>query len=394
MLARLGDFLRCVLDARHGHEIVLAEEIVMTEAYLEIEKARLGKRLVVSWHLGDGVLGAHVPYLLLQPLVENAIRHGIAPRSAPGRLDIHIARDAACLEIRIGNDLPGPGDSLQRQDGGRGEAVGLDNVRARIAHLYPDTANLRAGIDDDGRYQVRLTLPLQVGPVPVESVRAGSVRSGARRMIRVCVVDDEPLARRGVVSLLAAFDDLEVAAEYEDGTTALAGLLAQPPDLAFIDVQMPGMNGLDVLAALPPGRRPLSILLTAHDSFAVRAFALNAVDYLLKPVDDLRFAEALARARQLLRLRNLDDARTSAIAPAKHLQKFSVRIGHRTLFIKADSVAWIGADGDYAVLHVRERTYIVRESLHQLARQLDPARFARCTDPPSCAWTRSRKFSR
>lgn len=197
-------------------------------------------------------------------------------------------------------------------------------------------------------------------------------------MIRVCVVDDEPLARRGVLSLLAAFDDLQVVGEYEDGTTALAGLQAQPPDLVFMDVQMPGMTGLDVLAAVPPQQRPLAILLTAHDSFAVRAFALNAVDYLLKPVDDVRFSEALARARQLLRLRDLDTARTPPAATrARHLEKFSVRIGHRTLFIRADSVAWIGADGDYAVLHVGERTYIVRESLHQLAAQLDPARFVR-----------------
>ncbi|TQM16825.1 LytTR family two component transcriptional regulator [Pseudoxanthomonas sp. 3HH-4] len=197
-------------------------------------------------------------------------------------------------------------------------------------------------------------------------------------MIRVCVVDDEPLARRGVLSLLAAFDDLQVVGEYEDGTTALAGLQAQPPDLVFMDVQMPGMTGLDVLAALPSQQRPLAILLTAHDSFAVRAFALNVVDYLLKPVDDARFAEALTRARQLLRLRYLDTARTPPAATlARHLEKFSVRIGHRTLFIRADSVAWIGADGDYAVLHVGERTYIVRESLHQLAAQLDPERFVR-----------------
>jgi two-component system LytT family response regulator len=197
-------------------------------------------------------------------------------------------------------------------------------------------------------------------------------------VIRVCVVDDEPLARRGVLSLLAAFDDLQVVGEYEDGTSALAGLQAQPPDLVFMDVQMPGMTGLDVLAALPPQQRPLAILLTAHDSFAVRAFALNAVDYLLKPVDDVRFAEAMTRARQLLRLRELDTARTPPAAnPARHLEKFSVRIGHRTLFIRAASVAWIGADGDYAVLHVGERTYIVRESLHQLAAQLDPARFVR-----------------
>ena len=198
-------------------------------------------------------------------------------------------------------------------------------------------------------------------------------------MIRVAVVDDEPLARRGVISQLATFDDLVLAGEYEDGPTALAGLCETLPDLVFLDVQMPGMNGLDVLAALPPERRPLAILLTAHEGFAVRAFALNAVDYLLKPLDDPRFDEAVARARSLLRLRSLNASAVDvrAAAPLRPLQKFLVRIGSRTLFIRADAVEWISADGDYAVLHVGARTYMVRESLHQLATQLDPARFVR-----------------
>lgn len=163
MLARLGDFLRCVLDARSGHEVTLAEEIAMTETYLEIEKIRLGKRLILSWRLEDGVLGARVPCLLLQPLVENAIRHGIAPRSAPGRLDIQIERDRDSLGIRIGNDLPSSGESSPRPDE-RHTAVGLDNVRARITRLYPDAATLRTGIDDYGRYRVAVTLPLSFGP--------------------------------------------------------------------------------------------------------------------------------------------------------------------------------------------------------------------------------------
>jgi len=198
-------------------------------------------------------------------------------------------------------------------------------------------------------------------------------------VIRVAVADDEPLARRGVISRLSSFDDLVLSGEYEDGPGALAGLREAPVDLVFLDVQMPGMNGLDVLAALPPARRPLAILLTAHEGFAVRAFALNAVDYLLKPLDDVRFGEAVTRVRERLRLRTSDapPATAEAAPAARPLQTFLVRIGNRTLFIRADTVEWIGADGDYAVLHVGARTYMVRESLHQLAMRLDPARFVR-----------------
>lgn len=209
-------------------------------------------------------------------------------------------------------------------------------------------------------------------------------------MIRIAVVDDEPLARSGVIARLAAHADVALAGEYADGPVALAGLLAQPPDVVFIDVQMPGMSGLDVLAALPPLLRPLAILLTAHDRFAVRAFALNAVDYLLKPVDDERFAGALDRARQLLAWRReapvdradaqaADAAHVGARAPAASawLSRFAVRVGRRAVFVDAADVEWIEADGDYATLHVGGRVHLLRESLHRLAGRLDPARFVR-----------------
>ncbi|WP_313928257.1 histidine kinase [Pseudoxanthomonas sp.] len=162
MLARLSDFLRTVLDARPRHEVTLAEEIAMTEAYLEVEKARLGRRLQLQWQLGEGVLAAYVPYLLLQPLVENAIRHGIAPRRAPGRLDLRIVRDGTRLELHLFNDLPETGD-VPRSPAAAREAVGLANVRGRLAHLYAGDATLHAGIEGE-RYHVRLTLPLRLQP--------------------------------------------------------------------------------------------------------------------------------------------------------------------------------------------------------------------------------------
>ncbi|ALN80736.1 LytR/AlgR family response regulator transcription factor [Lysobacter antibioticus] len=199
-------------------------------------------------------------------------------------------------------------------------------------------------------------------------------------MMRVAVVDDEPLARSGVIARLASCSDVMVDGEYADGPSALVGLEQRRPDLVFIDVQMPGMTGLEVLAALPPTCRPLAILLTAHDSFAVQAFALNAVDYLLKPVDELRFAEALERARRLLAWHAGGTAAQTpggAVAEPAWPTRFSVRVGRRSLFVATADIDWIEADGDYVSLHADGRVYLLRESLHHLATRLDPACFVR-----------------
>ncbi len=202
-------------------------------------------------------------------------------------------------------------------------------------------------------------------------------------MIRTVVVDDEPLARSGVLVRLAAHADVALVGEYGDGASAAVGIAADLPDLVFLDVQMPGMNGLDVLASLPPGTRPLAILLTAYENFALRAFELQAIDYLLKPIDDDRFAEALDRARQAHAQRSrksstAGDSRAEEIPerPA-YLTRFAVRMGRRVAFVSALDVEWIEADGDYARLHCGERRYLLRESLSQLSRLLDPAQFIR-----------------
>lgn len=162
MLARLGDFLRATLDLGHAHEVRLAEELALTDTYLEIEKARLGDRLQLKWRVGSGLLGACVPYLLLQPLVENAIRHGIAPRRGPGRLEIDIAGDKASLRVRVSNDLPAADDDAVTPIAGRTKTVGLRNVDDRLSRLYPGEYELSAGVHDDGRYHVMLALPLRI----------------------------------------------------------------------------------------------------------------------------------------------------------------------------------------------------------------------------------------
>ncbi|SKB38962.1 two-component system, LytT family, sensor histidine kinase AlgZ [Luteibacter sp. 22Crub2.1] len=151
MIARLGDFLRATLEQSPGHEVTVADEIAFTSTYLDIEKARLGDRLRVNIHTGPDTLDAQVPYLLLQPLVENAIRHGIAPRREGGRIDIRVERDGGTLRVWVDNDrFDGPSAG--------GQGVGLANVRARLDALYPGNHLLEAGPRGD-RWRTAVTLP-------------------------------------------------------------------------------------------------------------------------------------------------------------------------------------------------------------------------------------------
>ncbi len=198
-------------------------------------------------------------------------------------------------------------------------------------------------------------------------------------MIRVAVIDDEPLARSGVMARLRGLDDVEVVGQYADGHAAVEGIRRLQPDLLVLDVQMPGMDGLDVLRSLAPQERPLAILLTAHETFAVSAFELDAIDYLLKPLDEERFAEALARARRRLRQPRPSGAeQVQGLHPApSRIVRFEVRLGRRTLFVEADQVDYLQADGDYVALHVGSRRYLLRESLQRLQEQLDGERFLR-----------------
>lgn len=203
--------------------------------------------------------------------------------------------------------------------------------------------------------------------------------------IRILIVDDEPLARRGIALRLRKHQDVELIGEAEDGEAALAAIAADAPDLVFMDVQMPGMGGLEALRLLSPPERPLTIFLTAYDRFALQAFEVHALDYLLKPIDDDRFVEALDRARTALanqraRLHRerLGELLETLPGAPRYAERFAVRIGHRIALVAADEMNWIEATGDYVSLHVRgDREYLMREPLHRLATRLDPAKFVR-----------------
>lgn len=198
-------------------------------------------------------------------------------------------------------------------------------------------------------------------------------------MMRVLVVDDEPLARRGVTRRLSSFADVEWVGEAANGRAALQGIQEFRPDVVFMDIQMPGTNGLDVVRAMKPAKRPLIIFLSAYDRFALNAFEVHALDYLLKPIHEERFAEALQRARDVLALRR-EGGR--GVHPSIKEQpnwpvRFTVRAGRKDLVVATEDIEWVEAAGDYAGLHVHGKVYLLRDRVHRLMEQLDPHQFVR-----------------
>lgn len=182
------------------------------------------------------------------------------------------------------------------------------------------------------------------------------------KKIRAVIVDDEPLARRGIRQLLAVHEDVEVVGEARNGREAAEMLPLIGPDLVFLDVQMPEVNGFDLLEQIAPGSRPEVIFITAYDTFAVRAFEERALDYLVKPIHASRFDEALARARGRLRSRK---------------RRLVIPTSDGDLVLDLSEVIWIEAEDYYAAIHGRERRYLVRESLASLESRLNPTRFVR-----------------
>ena len=189
-------------------------------------------------------------------------------------------------------------------------------------------------------------------------------------MIRALIVDDEPLARRGIRLRLAEHTGIDVVGEAEDGPAAVRMITALLPDLVFLDVQMPGMSGFDVLAEVAEIHLPVIVFVTAYDQYAVHAFEVRAIDYLLKPIAKDRFDEALRRARREL----AEGARPAADLLTTRL---TVRKGDRYLLVKIEDIEWLEAAGNYVEVHARGGEYLIRATLASLERRLDPQRFVR-----------------
>lgn len=217
--------------------------------------------------------------------------------------------------------------------------------------------------------------------------------------LRTLIVDDEQLARRGLALRLKDFSAVQVVAECSDGQQALLAIAEHEPDLVFLDIQMPGMSGFDVIAHLQGDTLPMIVFVTAYDAYAVEAFKVHAVDYLLKPVEEERLQEAITRAleyrerresahakERLVELvmgltgasaRSVENMASGNDRPRQWPEKISIRDGNDIHLIRVDDIRWIDAAGDYMCLHTATGTHIMRSTLKQLEAMLDPQRFVR-----------------
>jgi len=219
--------------------------------------------------------------------------------------------------------------------------------------------------------------------------------------IATIIVDDEALSRRGIEIRLQEAGDFDVVAQCPNGREALAAIHAHKPDLVFLDIQMPGMSGFEVLAQLPHESLPVLVFITAYDQYAIQAFEARAVDYLLKPIDEVRFRAALDRVREHVEARSaanqrdrlveiiaeitgsgelaLDEllTRGRAAVEVRHPEVLPIRQGRETVRVPVASIQWVDAAGDYMCIHAGGDTHILRGTMKELEELLDPKLFQR-----------------
>lgn len=209
--------------------------------------------------------------------------------------------------------------------------------------------------------------------------------------IRALIVDDEPAARAAIATLLAEDPEIRIVGECADGRSALAAVEADAPDLLFLDVQLPVMDGFTMLRQLNGVDLPAVVFVTAYDQYALKAFEVHALDYVLKPFDDQRFREAVARVKRQIRQGKLGalseqllallesgaGPRAPAQVPGQYLKRLVIKSGGRVTLLGVKDIDWIEADGDYVKIHVGRTWHLLRETMKQLEAQFDPARFVR-----------------
>ena len=198
--------------------------------------------------------------------------------------------------------------------------------------------------------------------------------------IRALIVDDEPLSRRRLRAFLRPEAEVEIVGEFGNGAEAVDAIRRLKPQLVFLDVQMPGMDGFEVLRALERRERPVVVFVTAYDQYAVQAFEERALDYLLKPFGKRRFEDTMARVRERIETPETDDARDRVnsllrtIGPRTHMV---VKTGTRAVLLQVARIEWLEAEGDYVRIHAGREVYLTRQTMNRAEAQLAAARFVR-----------------
>jgi two-component system, LytTR family, response regulator len=202
--------------------------------------------------------------------------------------------------------------------------------------------------------------------------------------IRAVVVDDEELGRDRLQSLLGEQADVEIIGVCADGASAVETIEREQPDLVFLDVQMPGMDGFEVIENLDPARLPAVVFVTAHDGHAIRAFEIHALDFLLKPFDQTRFEKALERARSQITAKQgqvIDSRLVSLLEELREERKYPERLivksSGRVFFVRAEEIDWVEASGNYVKVHTKTDAHLLRESMKNMEVKLDPKTFVR-----------------
>ena len=220
---------------------------------------------------------------------------------------------------------------------------------------------------------------------PTPSSSSSPSPAAAPRTIRALIADDEPLARERMRSLLGAEQDIEIVGEARDGVEAVEAILSQSPDLVFLDVHMPKLDGFEVIQTVGADRMPAVVFVTAYDQHALRAFEVQALDYLLKPFDSERFQGALRRVRRQIDRAETGDIGQRLLALVRDLRPASqsrtdrlvVKSGGRLFFLRADEIDWIEAAGNYVRLHVGAEGHLLRETMNSIESRLNPEIFFR-----------------
>ena len=361
MVAGLAELLRFALRSDVAQTVSLHEELAVLRTYLAIMRRRFGPRLVIDEAIDPRTADERVPPFVLQVLAENAIRHGM---DEGGTVHITIAADVLGDQLVLSVRDDGRGIAVTGI--GRSGGIGLANTSAapRTSLRRPGGLVGRAGNRRRDRRH---------GHAPA--------RGGAGLMLRAVIADDESDARERIRRLLAAHADIDVVAECSDGPHTVEAIAGRRPDMLFLDIQMPRLDGFDVLQSIPENvRRPATVFVTAFDVHALRAFDVNAIDYLLKPFAQERFHLAVARARERI-AGSLPPQRIEAMLAGLRRERapdgrLAVHTGDGLEIVRFGEIEWLEADGNYVVLHLRGRALRVRDTLSHLAGLLLPLGFA------------------